>query len=262
MKLSSFLLALSVPAIAVNAIAAEPAPVTDVTNLTTNLTTNIKATPLSLSERVAILERKLEARNRMQTQVNDIQQELNELRGITELHTHKLSQILARQRELYQELDRRVSEALKPTNQATSTIATMNSLGAVQQNYSNDLTENQAYDQAVNMVLKDKRYEQAIPAFRQFNQQYPQSSYAANAHYWLGQLLFNKNELVEAKKEFTIVVEQFDQSTKRSDAMLKLAMVEQKQNNTNKATSWYQQLISSYPNSSAAKLAQARLKTL
>jgi tol-pal system protein YbgF len=198
----------------------------------------------------------------MQTQVNDIQQELNELRGITELHTHKLSQILARQRELYQELDRRVSEALKPTNQATSTIATMNSLGAVQQNYSNDLTENQAYDQAVNMVLKDKRYEQAIPAFRQFNQQYPQSSYAANAHYWLGQLLFNKNELVEAKKEFTIVVEQFDESTKRSDAMLKLAMVEQKQNNTNKATSWYQQLISSYPNSSAAKLAQARLKTL
>lgn len=254
MKLSSFLLAFSVAAIAVNAIAAEPAPVTDVTNIITS--------PLSLSERVDILERKLEARNRVQTQVNDIQQELNELRGITELHTHKLSQILARQRELYQELDRRVSEALKPSNQTPASIASINSSGIAQQNYSNDLTENQAYDQAVNMVLKDKLYDQAIPAFKQFNQQYPQSSYAANAHYWLGQLLFNKNELIAAKKEFTIVVDQYSDSTKRSDAMLKLAMVEQKQNNTNKAISLYQQLLSTYPNSSAAKLAQVRLDNL
>ena len=57
--------------------------------------------------------------------------------------------------------------------------------------------------------LKDKRYEQAIPEFEAFNQKYPNSSYAANAHYWLGQLLFNKGELAKARQEFDVVVNQF-----------------------------------------------------
>ena len=254
MKLNSIVLACAVSAIAINAIAAEPAKVIDITKNTSS--------SLSLSERVAVLERKLAASNRLQTQVDDIQQELNELRGITELHAHKLSQIIARQRELYQELDRRVSEALKPANQVPAAIASITPVAPVQQNYSTNLTENQAYDLAVNMVLKDKRYEEAIPAFRQFNQQYPQSSYAANAQYWVGQLLFNKGELNQAKQAFTVVVEQYQNSTKRSDAMLKLAMVEQKQNNNSKAIFFYQQLISTYPNSSAAKLAQPRLESL
>ena len=254
MKLNHFTLVLLASAMAFSAIAAEPAPVVDITDKSINT--------LSLAARVAILERKVEARNRVQTQVDEIQQELNELRGITELHSHKLSQILNRQRELYQELDRRVSEALKPENQIPASIAATNPSGMTEQNYSNNLTENQAYDLAVNMVLKEKRYDQAIPAFRKFNEQYPQSTYAANAHYWLGQLLFNKGELSEAKIEFRTVVEQYKESSKRSDAMLKLAMAEQKQNNTSKATTLYQQLISAYPNSSAAKLAQPRLDSL
>ena len=48
------------------------------------------------------------------------------------------------------------------------------------------------------MVLKEKQYDKAIPEFRSFNQKFPQSSHMQpNAHYWLGQLLFNKNELAE-----------------------------------------------------------------
>ena len=258
MKLNKVLFGITLAAITQTVIAAEPAPVVDVTRGNTSFKS------LPIQERLDQLERKLDARNRaqvnVQSQLDELQNEVNELRGVTELHTHQLSQILERQRELYQELDRRVSQALKPANSVPASIeAPANS---VQTNYSSNLTENEAYDRAVNMVLKEKQYDKAIPEFRIFNQKFPNSTYAANAHYWLGQLLFNKNELVEAKKEFEVVVSQFLDSSKRSDAMLKLATVEQKQNNKARAVNLYQQLIKEYPNSSAAKLAQPRLTSL
>ena len=260
MKANRILFGMSFAVAANLAVAAEPAPVIEVTSGTT-----VSGTQSTLSEQLASLENKLDARNRaqvnVQRQLDELQNEVNELRGITELHTYQLSQVLERQRELYQELDRRVSEALKPANQIPAAItAPTNNVGNV--NYSNNLTENEAYDHAVNMVLKDKRYEQAIPEFEAFNQKYPNSSYAANAHYWLGQLLFNKGELGKARQEFDVVVNGYPDSSKRSDAMLKLAMVEQKENNPAKAIAVYQKLIAEYPNSSAAKLAQPRLNSL
>lgn len=256
MKLTKVLLGVFSVAIASGAIASEPAPVIDISN-------SKISNSQSITERLTELERKLDSRNRaqvnVQRQLDDLQNEVNELRGITELHTHQLSQILERQRELYQELDRRVSQALKPANNVSSPTVAANTDSV---NYSNNLTENDAYDRAVNLVLKDKDYDQAIPEFKAFNKRFPNSTYAANAHYWLGQLLFNKGELAQAKAEFEVVVNQFSQSTKRSDALLKLGMVEEKQNNASTAAQLYRKLLNEYPDSSAAKLAQPRLASI
>lgn len=259
MKLKKVLFGLSVAATTISVLAAQPAPVVDVTSSSSNT-----SQPLTMIDQLASLERKLDSRNRaqvnVQRQLDELQNEVNELRGITELHTHQLSQVLERQRELYQELDRRVTQALKPSAPIPATIDASNVDATV--NYSSDLTENEAYDRAVNMVLKDKRYEEAIPEFRAFNKKYSDSSYAANSHYWLGQLLFNKGELTEAQAEFSIVVDKYTDSSKRSDAMLKLAMVEQQQTNVKKAVLVYKKLIAEYPNSSAAQLAKPRLESL
>jgi len=270
MKLNKVLFGMSFAVATIAVVAAESAPVIDITNTASNKSNSSRSvsTPLqSNSERIAMLERKLEARNRaqviVQRQLDELQNEVNELRGVTELHTHQLSQVLNRQRELYQELDRRVSEALKPENNVPAAIvapSTASPNAAI--NYSNNLTENQAYDRAVNLVLKDKQYDKAIPEFQAFNLKYPESSYAPNSHYWLGQLLFNKGDFTKAKIEFNLVVEQYLDSNKRSDAMLKLAMVEQKLNSNASAKTWYEKVLAEYPESSAAQLAQARLNNL
>ncbi|WP_448564139.1 tol-pal system protein YbgF [Thalassotalea ganghwensis] len=256
MKLSKVLLSVSSAVVTFSVMAADPAPVIDYSNSNT-------ANYQSDAERITALERKLEARNRaqikMQRQLDELQNEVNELRGVTELHTHQISQILERQRELYQELERRVNQALKPANSVPSTIVAPEKEAV---DYSNNLTENEAYDRAVNLVLKEKNYDLAIPEFKAFNQRFPNSSYAANAHYWLGQLLFNKAEIAQAQQEFEVVVNQHPDSSKRSDALLKLGMVAQKQNNEAKAQKYYQQVVSEYPDSSAAKLAQARLTAI
>ncbi len=237
-----------------SAFAAGPAPVLD-----------INSNPDSLSQRLATLERKLDARNRaqldIQRQLDDLQTEVNELRGVTELHTHQLSQVLERQRELYQELDRRVSEALKPQNTVPTTIQSSDVHTTAEVNYSSNLSENESYDRAVNLVLKDKRYEQAITEFKLFNQKYPNSTYAPNAHYWLGQLLFNKGELTLAENEFKVVVDNFKDSSKRSDSILKLATIAQKQGNKFKAIALYKKVIAEYPDTSTAKLATTRLES-
>ena len=257
MKLNKTIIGLAIVAGAPFVLATEPAPVIDVSSAPVG----------GVAEQLSSLERKLDARNRaqvnIQRQLDELQNEVNELRGVTELHSHQLGQVLERQRELYQELDRRVSEALKSSSpQVPAILAAPSGQNQGTTNYSTDLTENELYNRAVNMVLKDKQYDQAIPAFRRFNEKYPNSSYSANAHYWLGQLLFNKGTLVEAASEFSLVVEQYPDSNKRADAMLKLGMVAQKQGQKEKAIETYQKLLNEYPSSTAAQLAQPRLASL
>jgi len=260
MKLNKVLFGIVLSVSTSSVLAADPAPVIDISQRSGSSVGSI-----TLSEQLESLERKIDARNKaqvnVQRQLDDLQNELNELRGVTELHTHQLSQVLERQRELYQELDRRVSQALTvaPTPQATPEYTTSNVNDVV---YSSDVPENEAYDRAVNLVLKERRYEEAIPEFKAFNLKFPNSTYAPNAHYWLGQLLFNKNDFEAAKAEFEIVYNKFIDSPKRSDSMLKLAIVEQKLNNNAKAKSLLNEVITKYPTSSAAKLAKPRLENL
>lgn len=259
MKLNKVLFGLVLVASAELALAANPAPVIDISQYR-----NQNTAPKSVSEQIASIERKLDARNRaqvnIQRQLDDLHNELNEIRGVTELHTHQLSQVLERQRELYQELDKRLSNASNNSSNTAVQTATSSNLNDVV--YSSNSAENKAYEKAVNLVLKDKRYEEAIPEFKAFNLKYPNSAYSANAHYWLGQLLSNKNDLTLAKAEFEIIYNNYKKSPKRSDAMLKLADVEKKLNNQASAKRLLLEIVTKYPTSSAAKLAKTQLKNL
>lgn len=259
MKLSKVLFGMMFTAGAYSALAVAKAPVIDI---------NANSIDSSaLTEQLSTLSRKLDSRNKaqvnMQRQLDQLQIEVSELRGVTELHTHKLSQVLERQRELYQEIDRRVNEVIATTSKTSSVPDnTVISVNTNVNSYSDNLTENESYDRALNLVLKDKQYKQAIIEFQAFNKNFPKSSYAPNAHYWLGQLLFNQGELTQAGEEFFIVVNAHKDSAKRPDALLKLAMVAQKQGNNKQAIESYQSLLTQYPDSTAAKLAKPRLASL
>lgn len=153
MKLNTVLLGMMLTAGTFTVLAAEPAPVYDVNASQTGVASQLSNLPAgSAAEQMVHLERKLDARNRaqvrIQQQLDELQNEVNEIRGATELHTHQLTQVLERQRELYQELDRRVSEALKPASQVPATIVATDNGKQGEVNYSSDLTENEAYDHA------------------------------------------------------------------------------------------------------------------
>jgi tol-pal system protein YbgF len=185
-----------------------------------------------------------------------LQDEVSQVRGITEEQTYKLEKVLQRQRELYQEIENRVSQAYSQpsTEQYAEPVAS--------QAISSDLSENEAYERAVALIMKDKRYDQAIPEFQTFLTTYPNSVYASNAHYWLGQLLTIKNDAVKASEHFKVVVNEFPNSNKRPDAMLKLGTLLQEQGLADQASKTFQDLLNQYPSTTAAKLATDRLSKM
>lgn len=233
----------------VNGAALAAAPVSDLSPSNTT------------SSQIEQLQRLIQARGAsqvaLQQQLNELQEEVSELRGITETHSHKLEQIVDRQRELYLEIERRLS-SVQSVEQPVEVNA-VETADTQDESYGGTLGENEAYDQAVNLILKERRYDDAIPEFQSFIQTFPDSIYIANAHYWLGQLLFNKAQYIEAKSHFDKVIRFYPDSNKRSDALLKQGTVYQKLDNNNEAKKLFEQVINEYPDSNAASLAKSRL---
>ncbi len=86
---------------------------------------------------------------------------------------------------------------------------------------SNSLQEQNAYQKAYDLI-KNKDYSGAATNMQQFIQQYPNSSYALNAHYWLGEMYLLQNMPGQAATEFNTVINKYPQNPKTGDAMLKL----------------------------------------
>lgn len=232
------------------AVIAAPAPVSDVTSSNSD-------------QRIAELERKFslrtEAQHRQQEQIDSMQNEVNELRGAIEVQNYQLEKILERQRELYLEIDKRI-ESVK--TQPLSLPATAVNSAATPVEATISANENEAYDKAVNLILKDRLYEQAIPEFQNFLQNFPNSSYVPNAQYWLGQLLFNKQDWSGAGEQFQSLITDYPDSGKRADATLKLGITEMERGNAARAKQLWEQVVADFPDSSSAKLADKRLKGL
>lgn len=214
-------------------------------------------------DRLARLERIVKSRQQseleMQRRLDTLQQEVLELRGLTEQQNYQIEQMQQRQRQLYDDVANLSSKAsaAPAASAATSTpsVATANAAAS-------SLSETASYESAVNLVLKERKYDDAIPAFRAFIKQYPDSVYAANANYWLGQLLFNKSEFAEAKQAFNTVVVRFSDSNKRGDSLVKLGMIAEKTGDKAGATQYYQQVVKDYANSAAARIAQQQLAAI
>ncbi|AEG11845.1 tol-pal system protein YbgF [Shewanella baltica OS183] len=214
-------------------------------------------------DRLARIERIVKSRQQseleMQRRLDTLQQEVLDLRGLTEQQNYQIEQMQQRQRQLYDELANLSSKASAAPAAAAATSAP--SVAATHA-ASSSLSETASYESAVNLVLKERKYDDAIPAFRAFIKQYPDSVYAANANYWLGQLLFNKSEFAEAKQAFKTVVDRFSDSNKRGDSLVKLGMIAEKTGDKAGATQYYQQVVKDYANSAAARIAQQQLAAI
>ncbi|WP_100752963.1 tol-pal system protein YbgF [Vibrio salilacus] len=233
---------------------AAPAPVSDLGGSNTVNTTSSASNETDVQR----LERLLENRNRvqlqMQQQLDDMSLEISNLRGQLEKSTYDMQQMLQRQRELFIELDKLRSQVTNPAETPQLSDSQPEKTGT----FSSDVDEQTAYQNAVDLILKKRDYTGAITAFKQFQNDYPESSFTPNSHYWLGQLYFAKKQDTEAAKSFAAVVA-YKESNKRADALVKLGDLAQRNNNQQQATKYYQQVVAEYPNSASAKLAQEHL---
>lgn len=233
--------------------------------------------------------------------MDELADEVSNLRGMLEQQNHDLAGIKKRQRELYLDIDRRLREleisstrgpassasapsipapsvpaptvpganapvmpgpspVTAPAMQAPAApgVAKPASIAAPNASTVPVSDERAAYQRAFDM-LKEGRYSMANAAFREFLGRFPQSSYAGNAQYWLGESNYVTRQFDQAVKEFQSVLKNYADSNKVPDAMLKLGYTYYELRRFDEARSILTQLQKNYAQSTAARLAGKRL---
>jgi tol-pal system protein YbgF len=121
--------------------------------------------------------------------------------------------------------------------------------------------EQQIYQTAYDLI-KAKKYNEAIASLQKMLQKYPTGQFAANAHYWLGELygLLGKND--QSAVEFSRVVTDFPGSPKVADAQLKLGLIYSAQFKWVDAKGAFKKVINHYPGTASSRLAAEQLKQI
>lgn len=234
-----------------------------------------------LDQRVQRLEQMMQSRGLMEmlTRLEQLQQEVQRLRGDVEVQGHDLEQLRQRQRDLYLDVDRRLQRLesagtpaaagpgvapeetadadrapAQPSEPATSAtdVGEIAAAGADQR---------EQYQQALG-ILREGRYMQAAEAFRGFLQTHPDSAYAGNAQYWLAESFYVTRQFPQALEEFGEVVEAYPGSNKVADARLKIGFIHYEMEDWDAARRELEAVTRAYPGTTAARLAEERLLRL
>ncbi|TQV86915.1 tol-pal system protein YbgF [Aliikangiella coralliicola] len=219
------------------------------------------ASQSTLEQRIEQLEQQNQTRSQLQsemsTQVIELQKEVRELRGIIEEHEFKLQQIQERQRDLYRDIETRLSaiprnnsssnQAQTSTSSSTAVktpVVSPNTASQVRQAVGSG-DERKEFEAAFKLV-RNKEYTKAVQGFEAFLQQYPSGSYSDNARFWIGQVYFAQSKLVEAEQQFVQLRKDFPDSSKMSAAILKIAEIKVKQEKWQEAKALYNEVVSKY----------------
>jgi tol-pal system protein YbgF len=118
--------------------------------------------------------------------------------------------------------------------------------------------ERSVYNDAFQTLLQEPK--EAVPAFRTFLKDYPKSSLAPSAQYWIGEALYSDKDYKGAEEEFLTVLKDYKGSDKAPDAALKLGYCFYELKEWDKARKTLEDVISFFPdNAETTKLAKERL---
>ena len=225
-----------------------------------------------LQARVERLERLLSGRGLMEVfaKLEQLQREVQELRGELEVQSHAMDGIRKRQRDLYLDLDRRLGGVEQGGGGTAAPAAPAPSPAEPPPRPSPPAptaSSNRRYDparvqsdyQSARGLLNDARYAQSIDAFRTFLDEYPGNALAGNAQYWLGEAYYVTREFDRALTEFGKVRTVDPDSPKLADAMLKIGYIQYEKQQWQAARDTLTRLAHDHPNSTAARLALQRL---
>lgn len=119
----------------------------------------------------------------------------------------------------------------------------------------------EAYQQAKADYDKGN-FDLAIAGFENFLQQFPDTSLADSAQYWIGECYYSKNQYGKAIEAFRKVLKDHSKSDKAAGAKLKIGYSYLNEKNNAKAKEYLQKVVKDHPGSREADLAKEKLKKL
>jgi len=234
---------------------------------------------MSTEQRLQRLERLVESQGLVDIMVrlDGLQQEVQQLRGQSEVQAHQIEELKKRQRELYIDIDRRLLQLERNGNGAPATSSTGNRVvapstaatttttkpaekpqvsGTSRQQPSvatrtPELPEQEAYQQAFDL-LRELQYDKATVAFRRFLDDYPNGRYAHIAMYWLGEANYAQRKFKLAISDYQNLISSYPDSPKVAEAMLKIGYSYNELQDYKQAQDILQKLVNKYPGTTEA----------
>ncbi|CAM3534803.1 tol-pal system protein YbgF [Parendozoicomonas haliclonae] len=267
----SALLGLALSALAVNAVAASSIPVVNAgaeapaagsaTQPVVNTVTTTPVQPVQTQGGEAAL---------LLNQIDTLQREIMELRGVVEEQTNAIARIQNENRDRYLDLDRRISQlvaggavASLPQTQPTADTAAQpagNNVPAQAQTGA-QVNGDTLYQDSFQLI-RERRFDEALAGLQKYLTEYPEGTFVDNAQYWLGEVHLAQGKLKEAEADFSTLISKYPFSDKLADATYKLGQVYDRLGDRAKAKEYLQRAVKDFPNSSAARLADVYLSKL
>jgi tol-pal system protein YbgF len=215
------------------------------------------------------------AQGELFNQLQSMQEQISRQQGVIEVLQNDVARMKQESLERYQDLDRRIGSGVAPaaTPDNSSTGGDLNAPGAAAgagagaaasaagSEPADPAKEKLYYDAAFDLI-KAKDFDKASQAFAAFLRKYPNSQYAGNAQYWLGEVNLAKGDLQGAGQAFAKVSQLYPKHNKVPDSLYKLADVERRLGHPDKVKGILQQVVSQFPGTSAAQLAQRDLQKM
>jgi len=199
-----------------------------------------------------------------ETRLSEQQREIQNLQGEREVLLHKLEEVKKQQQDFYLEVEQRLKDLSvnpPPSSQrsepADQTSVKSPPAGPIP--FSGD--DKQDYQEIFKMILKEN-YSEAITGFGSFLERYPQSEYASQALYWIGDAQYALKQENNALATFKALLEKYPTSPKNSQALLKIGYIYYEQKKFNDAKEVLKQVINNYPNTAVARLAEEKLQQI
>ncbi len=228
----------------------------------------------SVESRLQRLERRVSIISDLVLQVEGLKRVNRELLGRVETLEYRLQKLEEKQRELYLDLDQRISALQRDQGpavpRADETAATPADTGMppAAPGKAGEVSKasrqvQQEYDAAYTLLQPARRdYKKAIAAFREFIERHPRTDLTDNAYYWLGETYYVTGDNDAALASFDALLQQFPDSEKVPGALLKKGYILQAKGRKEEARKVFRQLVRNYPDASVARMAKRRLQQL
>jgi tol-pal system protein YbgF len=110
--------------------------------------------------------------------------------------------------------------------------------------------------------FKKGEYDPAVTQFEELMKNYPQTSLAADALYWIGEAKFNQGKFEEAVLQFDRVLKEYPGSKKELNALLKQGQSFEKMGDSQSAKIIFKKLVTEHPHTAQGRIAGGRLKAV
>lgn len=224
-------------------------------------------------------------------QLQDLQAEVRELRGLLEQQNYIIEQLSQKRMDDYLDLDRRIGELTvslasasrpvqagiqqaadkQPVTSNDSATKTYSTASVSSENANKPVAvpssppvaskadvAKKAYRAAYQKV-KDRQFDQARVSLAAFISAHPQSHYVPNAYFWLGELYYLESDLPRSKQSFDALIKQYPTHRKVADAKFKLGKVYHQLGDNAAAREMLESVLNDHSGSTAANPAREYL---